>query len=196
MAPDELIRKRFNYKENDCLPMTPFRKEPTRVDLLGLFTELGYKTGAEIGVAQGYFSDRMMYTIPDLTLYSIDPYIKYWRRSQRVCDQQHRRAVKRLGKWESCTLIRKTGVEAAKDFEDGSLDFVYIDADHRFDAVMVDIITWAPKVRKGGILAGHDFFPMYQGGVMDAVYAYTRAHRIMEWYVTAEKEASWFWVVK
>lgn len=52
----------------------------------------------------------------------------------------------------------KTGsIEAASSFEDGSLDFVYIDADHRYESVKRDIKAWLPKVRKGGILAGHDY---------------------------------------
>ena len=61
---------------------------------------------------------------------------------------------------------------------------------------MMDIILWAPKVRKGGIVSGHDFYPFYQSGVMDAVYAYTRAHTICDWYVTWEKTATWLWAVK
>ncbi len=45
---------------------------------------------------------------------------------------------------------------AAGDFADGSLDAVFIDADHHEDAVKADIEAWWPKVKRGGILAGHD----------------------------------------
>lgn len=47
---------------------------------------------------------------------------------------------------------------AAKDFEDGSFDLVYIDAMHTYDAVKTDIEAWLPKVRKGGIISGHDYW--------------------------------------
>jgi hypothetical protein len=47
--------------------------------------------------------------------------------------------------------------EAATMFENGSLDFVYLDADHCFESVWQDLSVWYPKVRIGGILAGHDF---------------------------------------
>jgi cephalosporin hydroxylase len=43
-----------------------------------------------------------------------------------------------------------------KEFKDASLDFVYLDGDHQTDAVVADIDAWKPKIRKGGILAGHD----------------------------------------
>ena len=92
--------------------------------------------------------------------------------------------------------MRMTSMEAAQQVEDGSLDFVFIDGDHRFDAVMMDISLWAPKVRKGGIVSGHDYYHFYQSGVVDAVRVYTWAHRITEWYVTWEKSACWLWAVK
>lgn len=48
-------------------------------------------------------------------------------------------------------------MEAAKQFDDGALDLVFIDADHSYAAVRADIDAWMPKVRAGGILAGHDY---------------------------------------
>lgn len=50
-------------------------------------------------------------------------------------------------------------VDAAKKFKDESLDFVFIDAGHEYDAVKEDILAWFPKVKPGGILAGHDLYP-------------------------------------
>lgn len=47
--------------------------------------------------------------------------------------------------------------EYAKEFEDGSIDFVFIDADHSYKSVKKDILAWLPKVKKGGIIAGHDY---------------------------------------
>lgn len=53
--------------------------------------------------------------------------------------------------------IRMPSVEAAEPYEDNSLDFVWIDADHSFEGSMLDLETWYPKVKRGGILAGHDY---------------------------------------
>ncbi len=48
-------------------------------------------------------------------------------------------------------------LEAVLGFDDESLAFVYIDAAHDYDNVKADILAWMPKVKKGGILAGHDY---------------------------------------
>lgn len=53
--------------------------------------------------------------------------------------------------------IRLSSVEASKLYEDNSLDFVFIDACHTYECVKEDIEHWLPKVKVGGILAGHDF---------------------------------------
>lgn len=56
--------------------------------------------------------------------------------------------------------LRNTSSDAAGFVADASLDFIYIDADHRYEAVLSDLATWMPKLRPGAILAGHDLsFP-------------------------------------
>jgi predicted O-methyltransferase YrrM len=52
--------------------------------------------------------------------------------------------------------IRKPSEEAAKDFADNSLAFVFIDASHDYENIKKDLNSWFPKVKKGGTLAGHD----------------------------------------
>jgi predicted O-methyltransferase YrrM len=54
--------------------------------------------------------------------------------------------------------MRKNSLEAASQFEDESLDFVFIDASHEYEDVKKDIQTWLPKVKKNGVLAGHDYY--------------------------------------
>jgi hypothetical protein len=67
--------------------------------------------------------------------------------------------------------MRMTSLEAATKFEDASLDFVFIDAAHEYEHVKEDLNAWYPKIKKGGILAGHDFYPDQPtwGGVHKAV---------------------------
>lgn len=63
------------------------------------------------------------------------------------------------------TAIRLPSVEAAEQFEDGSLDAVFIDAEHTYEAVKADIAAWRPKIKKGGYLAGHDYSGAWPGVV-------------------------------
>lgn len=53
--------------------------------------------------------------------------------------------------------IRKPSTDAAKLFLNASLSFVFIDADHTYPSVYADIRAWLPKMKPGGILAGHDY---------------------------------------
>ncbi len=59
-------------------------------------------------------------------------------------------------------------IEAVHHVPD-ELDLVFIDANHGYDECKRDIKTWLPKVRKGGIIAGHDYLEHTDYGVMKAV---------------------------
>lgn len=61
------------------------------------------------------------------------------------------------------TAIRSLSVEAAKLFENSSVDFIFIDADHSYQAVRSDIETWQPKLTDTGIIAGHDYTSGWDG---------------------------------
>ncbi len=53
--------------------------------------------------------------------------------------------------------LRMTSLEAVELFEDNSVDFCFIDGDHAYDSIYADIISWLPKVKSGGIIAGDDY---------------------------------------
>lgn len=54
-------------------------------------------------------------------------------------------------------IIPLSSRDAARLYADRSLDFVFIDANHAYPFVRQDITLWLPKVKKGGVLAGHDY---------------------------------------
>ena len=66
-----------------------------------------------------------------------------------------------------------TSLEAAPLIPDHSLDFAYVDARHDYASVLEDLEAWFPKVKPGGILAGHDYADIEFGknvfGVKSAV---------------------------
>lgn len=53
--------------------------------------------------------------------------------------------------------IAKMSVDAAKNFDDGSVDFLMLDGDHSYEAVRADILAWLPKMKKGSIISGDDY---------------------------------------
>ena len=67
--------------------------------------------------------------------------------------------VANLSEYQSrYTMVRKKSPLAANDFENESLDFIYLDANLKYSFVKSDIEAWFPKIRTGGIISGHDYF--------------------------------------
>lgn len=74
------------------------------------------------------------------------------------------------GLTEEVLQVVGTSAVASRQFADGSLDAVFIDADHHAEAVEADIRAWWPKLRPGGIMAGHDWDrPGVKQGVARAI---------------------------
>ncbi len=61
------------------------------------------------------------------------------------------------------SYIKGQSDESADAFEDGSLDFVFLDADHVYKSIHKDILAWRSKIKPGGILAGHDYCEAHPG---------------------------------
>jgi hypothetical protein len=67
------------------------------------------------------------------------------------------------------STIKGDSGRSASYFDDNSLEFVFIDADHHYKEVKKDIIKWWPKIKKGGIISGHDYATGIGCGVIEAV---------------------------
>jgi len=189
---DTLIFKKFRIRNGDSLP---FKSDGGTRDILAqLMGEIGYKTGAEIGVFRGAYSEILCKSISGLKLKCIDPWLAFRSNTQERMEGRFIRTCRRLRHFDA-EIIRKPSMEFVKEVPNRTLDFVYIDAMHEFDPVMLDLICWSDKVKSGGMVAGHDYSsPNWWNGVIPAVNAYTQAHNISKWYVTDEKDPSFFWV--
>jgi predicted O-methyltransferase YrrM len=188
MTTQEYIMNKYNVNE-DGLRITLNIK---RRDMVILFRELGFKYGAEIGVDKGNFSEELCLGIPGLKLYCIDPWMGDY-------ESHMEEAVKRLAPY-NCEIIRKTSMEAIKEFAPGDLDFVYIDGDHSYDRVLEDLNGWTNIVREDGIISGHDYlnvkFIHRRMWVRKAVNNYLEQHPIIDKFFMAHKnsQSSWFFV--
>ena len=157
--------------------------------------------GAEIGVKTGIYSRDILTIWRGRKLYSIDPWIefskeKYIDSANVDKDQQaeyYSQTCNRLRSFGSRSqILQSTSEEAAHQFDKGQLDFVYIDAQHHYEAVKKDLWLWYPKVRRGGILCGHDFIDgkREQGlfGVKKAVKEFAGSNGLQ---VLSSDESSW-----
>lgn len=119
----------------------------------------------EVGVLSGVFSNILYSKCPFIAFFLVDS----WKAvgGERVIEDLERcnktyeiayKQVKEFAAGKNVYMIRDVSLEAAKIFNDGQLDFVYIDAEHYKRYVERDIEAWWPKVKKGGVLAGHDYY--------------------------------------
>lgn len=124
--------------------------------------------GVEVGVLRGPTFKSLMITCPNLTLTGVDTFIpdKVWK-SQEIKNPEDMLKIKPLYWYQElldfcedyngrAKIIRNFSNQAVNEFKDESLDFVFIDASHDFESVNEDIYNWKDKVKKGGMVSGHD----------------------------------------
>lgn len=144
--------------------------------IAGLVREHGLAVGAEIGVAAGRFSAGLLTACPDLRLWGVDTWDGAYRTWMGTTwsPLEHAKNHAQAQAWEShfrprLTLLRKSSAEAATWLAPASLDFVFIDADHDYEAVTADIAAWRTRLRPGGWITGHDYDHGRFPGVVRAV---------------------------
>ncbi len=163
--------------------------------------------GAEIGVWRGDFSARILRSVRPTRLHLIDPWAfrrdeahsEAWyggraAADQRAMDEIYEHVVGRFRKEAAAGIVevhRLPSAEAAALFEDASLDWVYVDADHLYEAVRADLELFDPKVRSGGLIAGDDYGQTgwWEDGVTRAVDEFVPAHRYETLALTANQFA-------
>lgn len=135
-----------------------------RIELIkSLLLEYPKGTGVEVGTFKGQFSKEIM-QVWDGTLFLVD----VWRELGSEYNDASNNANFEGGVYGECInnirgyedraiMIRASSEIASNFFEDESLDFVYIDANHAYEFVKQDIQLWFPKVKKGGLVMGHDY---------------------------------------
>jgi len=147
-----------------------------RAGLPDLLTGLDLlRTGVELGVAGGSFSRRILSNCALRCLYSVDA----WAGDRSHDLSEYAKAARSLAKFgERSILLRSRFDEALPLFADASLDFVYVDGyAHGGNEGGATLDDWWPKVRAGGIFAGHDYSAAWPRNV-EAVDAFLLRNRI------------------
>ena len=150
--------------------------------------------GVEIGVQYGINAHRLLSNCDIKKLYLVDHYGIYPSARHPEVSAVTEEEAKEIEEYAHELLhkfddriewVKLLSSDAACLFDNDSLDFVYIDGDHRYETVKKDIDLYYPKVKSGGLFAGHDFKSM-EPGVVNAV---------KEKFSEGFQNASWDWWV-
>ena len=149
-----------------------------RVAVAEFVRDQGWQYGVEVGVFRGQTFFQILKVCPEIIcLTGVDswmelegsgdknsngfrPYNKeqFGEKLNMTIGEIGQDVQKRAKAHKNAEILNMISLEGVKHFKDGSLDFVFIDADHREKFVRADIRAWMPKVRNGGILMGHDLY--------------------------------------
>ncbi len=123
-----------------------------------------FKIGAEIGTGKGNTALHLLRRNPKLHLVEIAYYPNLPNSPKDDNQEGKERWWYKVKKHKHrMTVIPLPSRKAIKEVKDGSLDFIFIDADHSYKECLWDIIHWIPKVRPGGLVSGHDFQSIFPG---------------------------------
>lgn len=142
-----------------------------------------FETMVEVGVAFGRSLSHLARMAIDVTkklrIFGVDPFVDDWDSDKPTWGANHAPAGRALGgpynamvammrehareELEYVRVVRAPSVMAARMFDDASCFFVFIDGSHHHDDVAADLAAWEPKIRPGGIFAGHDHTDGFPG---------------------------------
>lgn len=143
----------------------PLPTLPTRDSLGSLLQRLNMTIGAELGVQRGYFAKTILDQWSHAKTYVL---VDLWGQQRNykdlanVDDQAQenfkKEALDLLKVYQDKLVVcRNYTSVCVTQFEDGYFDYIYVDARHDYKGVKEDIELWWPKLKVGGIMAGHDY---------------------------------------
>ncbi len=125
---------------------------------------------AEIGVCWGEFSRVILKIVQPKELHLIDPwrfqadplfarslYGSHRAKGQDDVDVRYLHVLKRFSKRQNVQIHRSSSLDCVQSFPDNYFDWIYVDGDHRYEAVMKDLALFYSKVKLGGFVAGDDY---------------------------------------
>lgn len=152
-----------------------------------LFPRLMRKGGfaVEVGVFRGDFSQFILETLEPDALVLVDQWSLAWREVHPFPDtppyleklirdikstfaggenvneglgEAYRQVCERFKGIDRVKIVRESSAQAARQFDDNSIDYLYVDANHSYEFVFRDLLEWWPKVRPGGFITLNDYY--------------------------------------
>jgi hypothetical protein len=135
-----------------------YRELVEKIPQNGIFVELGSWKGKSIS----YFAVEVINSNKNIKIYAIDTWLGSDEHSQDPwikSEKLYELFLANISKVSSVvTPIRGDSCLSAAKFENNSVDAIFIDACHEYENVKADIKAWLPKIKKGGIMSGHDYY--------------------------------------
>jgi predicted O-methyltransferase YrrM len=193
--PSLALYHRMRERQEHQIPKTLLSKEHiqncslilNRKELLAKLQSSGVI--AEIGVAGGEFTSEILAITNPETLHLIDSWgsEKYHEGHLNLVREKFHNEIK-AGRVQ---IHRNLSVAAAESFGSDTFDWIYIDTDHSYETTWKELKRFSPNVKKGGIIAGHDYtmgnwVRGYRYGVIEAVHKFCIENDWELLYLTAE----------
>lgn len=205
MPKDYLLQRLIDkYLTSETVLPESITRLTDRMQTADLIRSLESPVIAEVGVqAGGFFSHLLTDNVKKA--YGIDCWEKSTTDAQNdqgyskeVLEGMYTSLVRNYLPDSRVQMIKEFSVAGSTLFPDEYFDFVYIDADHTYEGCLEDLVAWYPKVKKGGIIAGHDYIDIIGGqgvpfGVIQAVEEFSQQHNL-EVHTTKEDFASYYMV--
>ena len=144
MEPKETLQFIADRYKLDLNQPNPIKVNASRWHDIGhLLNDIGFKKGVEIGVYKGVFTQTLARRAPNMELIGVDAWTTYdGYKDYPPGDLEtvgYPQAVERAGRYPNVKLVKGWSKDVAPTFEDGSLDFMYLDANHTYPCVVEDL---------------------------------------------------------
>lgn len=193
------VKKRPPIKPKEVNPLIIMRTENTTNELQKFVNTCLFNkenvTGVEIGSYSGESSLIFINSGRFKTLFCIDPWVNGYdpndpaslsnHKAEKVFDANTRN-------YKNIVKIKDYSYNVHTRFEDDSIDFLYIDGCHTYEGVKTDLELYFKKVKKGGIVGGHDFYLNSESwsGVKKAILEFFKNEYPCEVF----EDGSWYYI--
>lgn len=121
----------------------------------------------ELGIGDGSFSKEILQAVPAVELIGVDPYVPFnipslnASRTFKDCDNLCRQAIIAYGPYPHCKVYRLPAIMVSEFYNNGFLDFIYIDPISEYFTFKEILERWIPKVKTGGIIGIYRYTANY-----------------------------------